>query len=838
METRGKLFSPDNLSKDFSLKSKLAQDGVQVLYESIVQSACTKTQKSFEQWKNLFSIVSGYDTVIPSNKLNVLARKYGIKSKVKPAELLFSLQTFFALILKFLSIEVVSSSLNMQSPIKRMIRGPSSKEFKKGISDLESGNVFKTHKITNFLEGDLFSWYLDSWNSSIENFIRNLTSKLSSYNLGSLSDDPVRSRDYLKNLYQELFPKTVRRSLGEYYTPDWLAEYVLERIGYNGNPDKQILDPACGSGTFLVIAINKVRKWYEKNKESCDFDVKDLAEKILRNLVGFDLNPIAVMAARTNFLISIIDLLSHVENIIKIPVYHFDSITTPFEEGGIGRDLKTRTEEKFDFIVGNPPWVNWENLPREYRQKIIPLWQKYDLFRHRGYKARLGAGKDDISILMTYVVHDIYLKETGKLGFILPQTLFKTKGGGEGFRTFKYEQTSKRKIKPVFLKPVYIGDMSQFQPFEGVVNRTNVFICEKSFEPFKYPVNYEVWYKIIRGRISQYESLNFVLDATERLDYAAIPISKKDVTSPWLTIPKAALSGLQKIVGQSPYRAYAGSCTWLNGVYWVQILKELQNGKLIIENLHEIGKKHVEKQQTAIERDLVYPLVRGRDVQRWKATPSAYIIIPNRTDKIAGISEADMKKNYPLTFSYFKAFETQLRQRSGYKLYFKPSDPFWSIYNVGKYSLSPWKAIWREQTKDFKAVVISSKNSKLIQPDHKLMQVPIENEDEAFYLTGLLCSTPSRLLINSYVITTQVSTHILEYVHIPKYSSANKEHHLLVKLSKKCHSAAEKDEIHLLEKYERKIDDIAAKIWGITNSELITIKAALMVKNEKKIRLK
>jgi len=63
----------------------------------------------------------------------------------------------------------------------------------------------------------------------------------------------------LKKLYQYLVPPEVRHSLGEYYTPDWLAELVLEEVGYDGHNHERLLDPACGSGTFLVFAIQKFK---------------------------------------------------------------------------------------------------------------------------------------------------------------------------------------------------------------------------------------------------------------------------------------------------------------------------------------------------------------------------------------------------------------------------------------------------------------------------------------------------------------------------------------------------------------------------------------------------
>ncbi len=82
------------------------------------------------------------------------------------------------------------------------------------------------------------------------------------------------------------------------------------------------------------MAINRIRKWYDENRERCRFDESDLCRKILANVIGFDLNPLAVMAARTNYLIAIRDLIGRVDG-VEIPVYLCDSVVTPSEYGGL-----------------------------------------------------------------------------------------------------------------------------------------------------------------------------------------------------------------------------------------------------------------------------------------------------------------------------------------------------------------------------------------------------------------------------------------------------------------------------------------------------------------------
>lgn len=148
---------------------------------------------------------------------------------------------------------------------------------------------------------------------------------MSNYSLVTLDVDPDNTRDLLKKLYQQLMPKELRHNLGEYYTPDWLAERVLDLLQYDGDPNKRLLDPACGSGTFLVLAIKRVRQYAWRNSIREDIAL----EKILSNIVGFDLNPLAVIAARTNYLLALGDLLQHRRGEINIPVYICDSILTP-----------------------------------------------------------------------------------------------------------------------------------------------------------------------------------------------------------------------------------------------------------------------------------------------------------------------------------------------------------------------------------------------------------------------------------------------------------------------------------------------------------------------------
>jgi len=331
---KGKPFSPDYLAADFgAMEGSVATEGIHALYEAIATTEHPKAQTFFKQWKILFGEVCGYDVDNPSDRIKKLAEFYGLPAKnLKPAELLFALHTYYALFMKLLASEIVAFFHKLPTPLEAMLAAATSVKLKREMEQLEAGGIFPHLNITNFLEGDLFAWYTSVWTDPVERLVRRMVAKLDDYNPGTMSEDPVTSRDLLKKLYQQLFPKSVRHDLGEYYTPDWLAEHVLNELGYTGDPDKRLLDPACGSGTFLVMAINRIKSWFEENREKCSFDEGDLCRKILTNVVGFDLNPLAVMAARTNYLIAIRDLVGRVDQ-VELPIYLCDSILTPAEYG-------------------------------------------------------------------------------------------------------------------------------------------------------------------------------------------------------------------------------------------------------------------------------------------------------------------------------------------------------------------------------------------------------------------------------------------------------------------------------------------------------------------------
>ena len=211
-----------------------------------------------------------------------------------------------------------------------------------------------------------------------------------------------------------------------------------------------------------------------------------------------------------------------------------------------------------------------------------------------------------------------------------------------------------------------------------------------------------------------------------------------------------------------------------------------------------------------------------------------------------------MKVNFPRAYNYFLKFKEELEQRSLYKLAGKDKIWFGIHVNIGKFTFAPYKVVWKyiagkiSGKAEFSTAVLEPVNDKFVGrkpviPNEKLMLIPLVNKDEAYYVSGILNSSPAELLVASYVIETAISTHILNKMRIQKFNHKNSLHQRLSKLSQKAHEIAKKiyeeNRENLkkdLKKIEKEIDETVAKLYGITDNELKEIRKCLMILKEGK----
>jgi hypothetical protein len=279
-----------------------------------------------------------------------------------------------------------------------------------------------SHLYPHFFEYGIFDWYVKG-DSELNEVLESILYLLNAFDLSRVD------RDTLGDLYQAYLPPQRRKELGEFYTPREVVDYILRHVGWTG--DGVLLDPACGSGGFLIRAANVLLNDMQRRNIS-----EEARLKALPKVVGLDINPFATHIAEMNLLFLILDTYLRAKEMAesqgrefsleRLPVYTLDSLlgTAPGPSGGTTRSIfslapigeledAVAARNKlghYDYLVMNPPYVRNERLPEEPRANYRALFQD------------VVSGNADI---FTYFVKkDLdWLKEGGRLGIIVSYSL-------------------------------------------------------------------------------------------------------------------------------------------------------------------------------------------------------------------------------------------------------------------------------------------------------------------------------------------------------------------------------------------------------------------------------
>jgi SAM-dependent methyltransferase len=182
-------------------------------------------------------------------------------------------------------------------------------------ASLLSGRQFELAGIAGVVEADFFDWVLEVPGG--ESFVRTIARRLGRFDWGNVE------HDVLKVLYESVISAETRRKLGEYYTPEWLAEQMVATVVTK--PLRQrVLDPACGSGTFLFHTVRS----FLAAAEEAGMPLTEALDQLTDHVLGVDLHPVAVAFARVTYLLAIgrPRLTNPTRGPIDVPVYLGDSM--------------------------------------------------------------------------------------------------------------------------------------------------------------------------------------------------------------------------------------------------------------------------------------------------------------------------------------------------------------------------------------------------------------------------------------------------------------------------------------------------------------------------------
>ena len=521
----------------------------------------------------------------------------------------------------------------------------------------------------------------------LDSIFKHILKRLNVFNFSHVN------RDLLGHIYEDYLPKRERKVLGEFYTPIPVVHYILDHVGYTIDKsigETKILDPACGSGTFLVQITARLIQHYLKkfSKRFVDQftpdEAKVVLESIKRNVHGLDINPFAVHISEINLLFNTIDLYELARR--KYPDYIIgrfnvvcaDSLLEPqdlslqseigdfYENGRAISYRRDQSEadrmkrESFNIVVGNPPYVRTQNLDNRetYSQIYVDIahgnYDIYFLFIDRGLS---------------------WLKAGGKLGFINPNR-FLNSDSADGLRRTLLQYRIHEFI-----------DFKDIKVFDASTTYSSILIVEKSAPTdniircvrVAHGIGDRVDDEMLEG-ISKHISDEIIFEDSHRW-YDIFGYSQNFLRDDiWCIMPNNERIIFEKLenIADMTFKdifeeegAFVGLQTSSDPVYvGVGLPEEDSMNTLftpgIINSKDYERKCNISKREFLVENYLLKKFLKGEDIEKWGIKwRNLYLFFPYN---IIGanselISEYEFKDKYVNAWEYLKTFKCILENR-------------------------------------------------------------------------------------------------------------------------------------------------------------------------------
>jgi N-6 DNA Methylase/Eco57I restriction-modification methylase len=896
--------TPEDMVDRFGSASAISQQTIKTLFELFIkyEPAIPFISEVFAIWKEVYGCAANINTeTVQSLRRTAKDLDIAVRNKKDAERFVFVTETYLSILLKVLVARVAAEQkLIPQKSVVELICQPRGKEH---IRYTELGTVVP--HLLNVFEEDPFEWFIDAARADLdaEAKVRAVLSCIveSIDNIELLK----MGQDFLRIFYQSFFDSASRRALGEFYTNDKLVAETLDAIGYEGDPKKKIIDFACGSGSFLVQVLNRVKS---RTKGRAAASVLSDVEA---HIFGVDIHPLAVAMARVNYLIAVAPLLSPKRS-FTVPIYWADSLVRlsvketsrnwlgeaikisipgmrrfrlpdptkfdweqlfgflrnhiarysgkvelaavwkrfeqefskekvlPFEHAlrdfikqivdrhNEGRDTRwlpmlrnilflERQRGEFDYVVGNPPWVRIHNIDEELRKRIS---EDYIYCAKAGWKygstisgSKSGFGKQ-LDLCVPFVERALeLLKSGGRFSLILTSKVQQALYANELRRNLISEKQLLR-ISDYSLFPIAL--------FKDAVNYPLVLSVENIAPSAE---------SVCRVVIVNSEQKILTYD-TPQVD---MPLLAHDKESPWMMAPPDVTAVFRKmqrnsqILGELPAtRPKMGVKTGANGTFIVTDIQrtERPNEVVVITEAEE----HVR-----LERDVLRPLVRGRDVRAW-GYAHPHSIIWTHDDNGEVLTELP-----PRAAEYFA--DDGRRKLLEDREDFKTGMPVWTIFRVSADKLSR-KIAWKKYGTQMQSTVLEAKcdldgTARLVVPLQTVYLIPIEDDDRAYFLSALFNSLAFRALLMSFSVRASGAFfHYTAWIVGLGVSPVTKQQlktdwrsfagqlmapeieTKMVELSRALH--ANPDAI-TARKLESSVDLVAAKAYGIADGEFKTL---------------
>jgi len=239
--------------------------------------------------------------------------------------------------------------------------------------------------------------------------------------------------DIIGYIYEQLIPAEERHRLGQFYTPPAVARLIVKWSVRK--PTDVVLDPGCGSGTFLIEAYSRLYRLKTGKTLLESRPGREVHEAILNQLYGVDINPFPLQLTAMNLAMRSVRNPSSNMNLVHQDFFTIlpgQQVLAPYTTVTV-RGIRPRRvvlPRNFDAVIGNPPYTRWTDLSPNARQVVIKsissFLEKYDL------RPREGAPGASPQIYVYWIMHATrFLNDGGKLGMIISNMWMQTDYGIE-----------------------------------------------------------------------------------------------------------------------------------------------------------------------------------------------------------------------------------------------------------------------------------------------------------------------------------------------------------------------------------------------------------------------
>ncbi len=387
---------------------------------------------------------------------------------------------------------------------------------------------------------------------------------------------------------------------GQIYTPAYIVDKILDEVGYikEATVAKKILDPACGDGRFLV----------EVAKRIIQYSKPENLKQNLENLYGWDIDSQAITLCIQNLNILIQPLGISVSWNIKEcnALFKLNLASTLFGEA--------QPAEKFDFIVGNPPYIRIQHLEEDQRKYIQA---NYTFCK---------SGSTDIYLAFFELAHSL-LTEDGICGFITPNTYF-------------YTETAKplRQFFAAQKNLVKITNYAEIQIFENASTYAAITIFTKNSQP------------------------NFIFEkADSTTTFKTKEFSFDEIQN---SVWQLSTEEVEQVKGRplgTVVKIHVGITTLCDKAYMFPVEKE---------DAQYVWVRSKFKDLVQIEKSITKPIIKASTYKNSQQPIKEIVLFPYK--KVNGkhqiIPERELAEIYPLAYQYLLSVKSELDKRDNGKI--------------------------------------------------------------------------------------------------------------------------------------------------------------------------